>query len=198
MPQRSKCVACGKSVQMHSKTSRPQPCCLPCRRTLSRDEKLQLGIVKPRKQYKRIVQVPYSERKPKRQTCSRCNCKFLAKYTKRVYCDECLITVKGERKADPRKNQRKMSKRRAMLAKAFVEEVDPTMLFERDGWRCHICGRKCRRDVDNFHPKAPTIDHIIPLVAGGEHSYRNTACAHRYCNVSKGARDIGQQLAIVG
>lgn len=187
------CLSCGERRLFSWSTERP--CCNKCRNSLSHEQKVALGIAKPRQPKK---QQPWSERKPKRHVCSRCNCEFFAKYVNRVYCADCWAAVQEERKADPRRNQRKMSERRARLAGAFVEDVDPATLFERDGWRCHICGKKCRQDVDGFHPLAPTIDHLVPLARGGEHSYRNTACAHRTCNVSKGARDIGQQLALVG
>ena len=33
-------------------------------------------------------------------------------------------------------------------------------IFERDGWRCHICGQKVRQDVGRTHPDGATIDHI--------------------------------------
>lgn len=184
------CVACG--VRRLFPWNTETPCCLSCRRSLSHDEKVRLGVCKPRQ---KRVQQPWSERKPKRQICQMCGGEHFAKNPKRVYCDDCLPIRFS---VDPRRNQRNMAKKRARKVAAFVEDVDPTTLFERDGWRCHICGKKCRQDVDGLHPQAPTIDHVIPLSKGGEHSYKNTACAHRRCNVSKGARDIGQQLAIVG
>jgi hypothetical protein len=75
-----------------------------------------------------------------------------------------------------------------------VETVVPLNVFERDKWRCQICGnhtpRKLRGTID---AKAPELDHIIPLAAGGEHSYRNTQCACRACNSAKGAKPLGQQ-----
>jgi hypothetical protein len=36
-------------------------------------------------------------------------------------------------------------------------------------------------------PMCPSLDHITPLLAGGEHSRTNTQLAHWYCNVRKGA-----------
>lgn len=35
---------------------------------------------------------------------------------------------------------------------------------------------------------APTLDHIIPLAAGGTHEPSNCQCAHFSCNSAKGAR----------
>lgn len=36
-----------------------------------------------------------------------------------------------------------------------------------------------------------SLDHIIPLVAHGEHSTANTQLAHWICNVRKGAATYG-------
>lgn len=83
--------------------------------------------------------------------------------------------------------------RKARIRKATVEPVDPIRVFERDGWRCHLCGGltiKAKRG--SHHPKAPELDHVVPLSKGGEHSYRNTACAHRACNIAKSDRIVGQ------
>lgn len=70
---------------------------------------------------------------------------------------------------------------RAQLAEAFVENVEPSVLYERDEGRCGICGEPVGRD--DFQ-----VDHIVPISRGGEHSYANTQIAHRFCNQSKGAR----------
>ncbi len=47
---------------------------------------------------------------------------------------------------------------------------------------------------------AGTIDHIIPLSQGGEHSYKNTQLACFECNCKKGDRGIpgGEQLRTFG
>jgi 5-methylcytosine-specific restriction endonuclease McrA len=36
----------------------------------------------------------------------------------------------------------------------------------------------------------PTLDHLMPVSRGGEHSYRNVGTAHRGCNSRKGARQV--------
>jgi hypothetical protein len=71
--------------------------------------------------------------------------------------------------------------------------VDPMEVLERDGWRCHLCGietpKRLRGTTD---PRAPEVDHIDPIAAGGDHSMVNTACACRKCNLEKGATPKGQ------
>lgn len=65
-------------------------------------------------------------------------------------------------------------------------------IFERDGWRCQICGRKVRRDVSYQHPTAATVDHIVSLANGGADTPINVQTAHRSCNTSKNASGPGQ------
>lgn len=75
------------------------------------------------------------------------------------------------------------------------ERFDPLEVLRRDGWRCHLCGIKTpERLRGTTDDRAPELDHIVPLSKGGEHSRRNTACACRRCNISKGDRILGQML----
>lgn len=74
---------------------------------------------------------------------------------------------------------------RARKRGAFEEAVEPLVVFERDKWRCHLCGRKVSR-------RHASIDHVVPLSKGGAHSYANCKTAHLKCNMSKGAKVIGQ------
>lgn len=86
----------------------------------------------------------------------------------------------------------------ARKRKAFVEDVLPRVVFERDGWRCHICRRKVNRNVVVPHPKAATIDHLTPLALGGQHELANVRTAHFICNSMKGDRGVGDQLMLFG
>lgn len=61
-------------------------------------------------------------------------------------------------------------------------------VYERDNWACQICSKPTDRTVHREHDLSPTIDHIIPLSAGGEHSPENWQTAHRICNSHK--RDL--------
>jgi len=71
-------------------------------------------------------------------------------------------------------------------------------IFERDGWRCHLCGKKIRRDVDRRRPSGATIDHLVPLSLGGADVRENVAAAHRACNVAKNVAAVGDQLRLIG
>lgn len=84
-------------------------------------------------------------------------------------------------------------KRRAVKRAARVEAVDPFKVFERDRWKCQLCGvRTLRRLRGSSDDRAPELDHIVPLAKSGDHSYRNTQCACRACNRAKLAKPLGQ------
>lgn len=89
-------------------------------------------------------------------------------------------------------------RRRAVKSGAFVENVYRRRVFERDSWRCQICRKLVKRDAVVPHPKAPVIDHILPLAAGGEHSMRNAQCAHFLCNSLKRDQAANDQLRLIG
>jgi len=95
-----------------------------------------------------------------------------------------------DRARHPEKYAAYQQVRRARKLAAFVEFVTVTELLRRDRRRCGLCQRIVAK-------KDASIDHIIPLSRGGEHSYRNTQLAHLECNRQKGARSRGQ-LRLLG
>lgn len=62
--------------------------------------------------------------------------------------------------------------------------------INRIGW-CHICGLPIPEEItDSRHHLFGTIDHIIPLVAGGTNCKENRAPAHQLCNRMKSEHQI--------
>lgn len=92
------------------------------------------------------------------------------------------------------------SRRQSAVRIGKVEDVDPLRVFDRDRWKCHLCGRKVDRMLPGIDRLGPTLDHLVPLSEGGEHSYANVRLAHRSCNSGKGtgSRPGGEQLALLG
>jgi 5-methylcytosine-specific restriction endonuclease McrA len=76
------------------------------------------------------------------------------------------------------------------LGNKYVEEVDRRELYEtyvdEEGRNiCAICEEPLKfREM--------TIDHIVPLSSGGEHSYRNTQPTHSLCNHIKDSLPMHQ------
>lgn len=89
-------------------------------------------------------------------------------------------------------------RRRARKRSAVSEAYRARDIYERDGWRCHLCAKPLKRDATVPHPRAPTIDHVVPLARGGSDTMDNVKAAHFLCNSKKGARGGGEQLLLLG
>jgi 5-methylcytosine-specific restriction endonuclease McrA len=114
-------------------------------------------------------------------SCRRCGQHFIATATISIrdlprYCSEQCAT----RTAEARRRMRVRSTERDRYARIEI--------FERDGWRCHLCGRLVDRTAFVPDLRAPTIDHLIPLAKGGSDTRANVATAHFQCNSIKGSR----------
>jgi 5-methylcytosine-specific restriction endonuclease McrA len=78
-----------------------------------------------------------------------------------------------------------------------MEMFDSREIFERDGWRCGICRRRVSQKLSWPHPRSVSLDHIVPISAGGGHVRENVQCSHLECNLRK--LDLGPgQLLLVG
>lgn len=126
--------------------------------------------------------------------CARRNSKAGYKFVHRS-CEVCgrrFKTTQGHRttcyKCFPRTKHINHRKR----ARAFGVEFDPTItldaLIERDGNTCQICGKPCdAADLSWGHvgPLYPSIDHIVPMSTGGNHTWDNVQLTHLMCNIRK-------------
>ena len=54
-------------------------------------------------------------------------------------------------------------------------------IYNRDNYRCRICGKNCRYSNDL------EIDHIVPIARGGKSVYNNLQSLCRRCNKLKGS-----------
>lgn len=80
----------------------------------------------------------------------------------------------------------------------LYEHVNPFKVFDRDKWKCCLCGVNTPRSKrGSYDDNAPELDHIIPLSKGGEHSYRNTQCLCRKCNSDKSDKVLGSYCCSV-
>lgn len=134
------------------------------------------GYTAPRcKRCRNFSPPPKTPRTIKR--CTRC------KERKSIQCFIMLRHSNGRRYPSPqctpcnthRKKARKGVKRATIIA--------------RDRSRCGICGKK-------VSPQEMSIDHIIPLSAGGTHAAINLQVAHKRCNSRRGAGRIPAQMRL--
>ena len=123
--------------------------------------------------------------------CAICEKPYVTRYTKTTCSDTCarIKYVDDRRESE--------HKRRARKTAAFVAPVNRQQVYKRDGYRCHICGGKAKMDAVVPHPKAPTLDHVIPLARGGTHEPLNCRLAHFMCNALKGDRLAGDQMLLI-
>lgn len=122
--------------------------------------------------------------------CRVCGEPFLSPHTD-VTCSE---SCRDAWRKDGRRRGKQV--RRARKMKAFVSPVYPLKVYERDGYTCWLCGDPIAMDEKVPHPMAPTIDHVIPLAKGGEHSPRNVRAAHFLCNCSKSDSLVESQIPL--
>lgn len=126
--------------------------------------------------------------------CAGCGIKFCWLFGKQSWMKRCLPCAA---EYETQYRQDKARRQRALKRGATVEMVHAGKVFDRDGWRCQLCGCKTpKAKRGTYDNDAPELDHIMPLSKGGEHSYLNTQCACRKCNIAKSSKPMGQMLLI--
>lgn len=129
-------------------------------------------------------------------TCSR-NCKFMHTGGDYRKCETCGENIHRKQSGKARnckscqytkrrkQNDSSKAKRRIRIDAHFLETVDRASVFQRDRYQCWICLGLCRREYIAGDMSSPTIDHVVPLAKGGDHSYANCRTAHFICNSLK-------------
>lgn len=183
------CQWCGETFKKPNRGGAAGKYC--CRKHSYDRQSFVTRIVRAQKAFERslrtIIDAQSKPPVPKRK-CVECGADGLGKWMR--YCDPCS----GERAAVARKRARRTGKalRRARKRAVAYETVRPHEVFARDGYRCGLCGKRCNSTAAVPHPRAPTLDHIIPLSKGGEHTMRNVQCACFKCNTAKSDTPQGQ------
>lgn len=128
--------------------------------------------------------------------CLRCGQRFSNLMGGREHCRTCSPPG-SHAPSDARREMWRRKNRARRLAKRNAGEAGRYTLAEiaeRDGHRCHLCGRKVNMTIDSMKPKGPTIDHLVPISADGPDVKSNVALAHRICNTTRGAGGFAQLL----
>lgn len=77
-------------------------------------------------------------------------------------------------------------KKRARKMGLVIENFNAKGIFDRDGWKCQICGIDTPKELRGTGlPNSPELDHINPLSLGGSHTPKNTRCACKKCNAER-------------
>jgi hypothetical protein len=121
-------------------------------------------------------------------TCRRCGS---------VYCRDALAAAPGFCSMLCNRRHAR-SVRRAARRAIVVESFSLREIAERDGWCCHLCGRKVADRIDYAaRDDDATLDHLVPVSKGGLHVRANVALAHNRCNWERGNADIEFQMRLI-
>lgn len=123
--------------------------------------------------------------------CARCGVPHTFRRSTGRFCSPKCRDAHNDSRPD--RNRQKNQKRKGHRAGDYtMAEV-----ALRDGGRCHLCAKRVDMTLSGNDRMGPTIDHLIPVSAGGDDVITNVRLAHRSCNCSRGARgDV--QLLLVG
>lgn len=111
-------------------------------------------------------------------------------------CGDSFVGHRGRHCSVRCRRRDRAAERRALERGCKVTPGRRYAVHERDNWVCQICGDPTDRAAHWTDLAAPTIDHRIPLNAGGAHAPENWQTAHSYCNSWK--RDlVGVEFAEV-
>lgn len=127
--------------------------------------------------------------------CSTCNALFSPLYGNhgRATCSD---SCEEERWRDAKRSARRLRRRRTSVGR---ERVVRLRVFWRDKWKCRSCGCKApQRLMGSMERNAPELDHIVPLAAGGTHTWANVQLLCRSCNGRKSSGALGDQLLLFG
>jgi len=156
----------------------------------------------------RACQNKYHQRKNKdkrfperhKLVCARCGKHFACERKHKFCTRECATAFRRSPIDSATRNANRChGRRQRMRIKEGGERFDKIEIYERDGWRCGICGKKVRRDKKWPHPRSPSLDHIVPLAKGGKHVRTNVRCACLVCNcVTKQDSLVAAQFRLFG
>jgi len=124
------------------------------------------------------------------RACADCGNEFVGSPGDRFCAPTC--GVRFHRRAD--RDRRRAARRTDKLG----ERLFRSEIADRDGWRCHLCRRPVNRRRHYPDPLSASLDHLVPLSAGGEHVESNVALAHLRCNIRRSASGPAQLLLGMG
>ena len=89
-------------------------------------------------------------------------------------------------RADSRRRDRERLKRALSSGASPAVLVSEVAVYRRDDYRCQICGGTVLVNAPPNHPRSPSVDHIIWLSKGGNHTLENLRTSHLHCNARAG------------
>jgi HNH endonuclease len=108
-------------------------------------------------------------------------------------CDGCRDAAAREAKRQTRRKRKALQRGARTSERYWFADI-----AARDRYMCGICHKRVAMTKAVPHPRAPTIDHIVPLIEGGADVAANVRLAHFICNSARGCHGGQEQLAMFG
>lgn len=111
-------------------------------------------------------------------------------------CPRCGVMHRGDRPScSPacsaelrRAHYRDKTRRRKDVERSAPTPLDRLEVFASCGWVCSLCSEHVDPALEWPDLRSASIDHIIPIAAGGLHVRENVQLAHLACNIAKSDR----------
>lgn len=194
--RRAPIVAANRAARHAARAARAAPpprSCVECGGTVASPRGLVCSDL-CRGNRKRRMDREYNQTRPganpRTPECESCGGPRLSDRWRRM-CDPCVQEAERQRK------RRSKRRRRALKLGVPSEPYTLAQIATRDHFRCGLCRKRVAMTQVVPHPKAPTIDHIVPMAHGGDDTRANVQLAHFLCNSLKCTQGT-QQLALLG
>jgi hypothetical protein len=130
--------------------------------------------------------------------CKRCGSQTKSKRKRPGLCVACACEAERAYRKMVKLETGTYRKRCRKYGGYYNRRVTRRKVFERDGWRCHVCKKKTIKHWANNDPREATVDHHpVPLSHGGDHDWNNVRCACRKCNSEKSNKWDGQKRLLL-
>lgn len=180
------CKYCGKEYITDRYTSLGLYCSLKCESDYKHQEKLERIKIKKILKEKEKAEKARIKAEQKRieeerkeaeriKTCVECGKVFHAITANNIYCSKVCRNRVENRKKDKRLNKCK-------IKDYSINLID---VYKKDNGICQGCHQLLTFGDDRNDDMYPSIDHIIPVAKGGNHSWDNVQLMCRRCNYLK-------------
>lgn len=194
------CIGCSKAFSRRRSSSVDQmlyctkECAYAARKVQAAESAKQKVVPEQvRQEIRSLRRIARYVERPKKtiRPCRTCGVPTIGKMERVRVCLGCKKASAQQAKKKHRRVEK--ARRRARERGATADRIDPLRVFARDKWTCHLCGCKTPSKLrGTYEPNAPELDHILPLAAGGQHTWSNVACCCRRCNGAKSDTPLGQ------
>lgn len=170
---------CRPSAAQRAKGHIQQFCSKSCRFDHIRAANTSQEALRWRENNRRYFEVNRGWRAPldkRAKLCAGCGLEFASHLVGQIYCSVPCRSSYHRRVNNPL--------RRTLTRSG--DKIDPLVVFALASYVCHLCGKQTdQASRGTWHPRAPELDHVVPIARGGMHTWDNVACACRLCNITK-------------